>query len=85
MNQDQWRQKIVVGSDEELKHEGSRTKGFMEETDIDTYSIVRADGTKTGSVTVSDHTAVRGFRRTVRVTQTDAAGKVIVEESYTVN
>ena len=55
----------------------------MEETDIDTYAVLGPSGTKVGSVAVSDHTAVRGFRRTVQVTQKDATGNVVVEKSYT--
>lgn len=51
----------------------------MQETDVDTYSIVGADGTITGSVKVTDHTAVKGFKRTVRVLQKDADGRVVVE------
>lgn len=75
-----WKDKMILNSDEELKHESSRTKGFMEEEDIDVYSVVRKDGTQTGTVTVSDHTAVRGFKRTIWVVQKDASGKVLVDE-----
>jgi len=84
MHQDHWRTQIVLSEGEGLTHEGSRTTGFMGEEDIDSYSVVSADGIKVGVVTVRDHTAVRGFRRTIRVTQTDLAGKVIVETSYAV-
>jgi len=85
MNQDEWKKMIILGEGETLKHEGSRTRGFMDEEDIDTYSIVRQDGTTVGSVTVCDHTAVRGFRRTIRVMQHDASGSTLLDEAYTVH
>lgn len=77
-----WKSKVILAADEELKHESSKTSGFMAEEDIDVYSIVRKDGTKTGSVQVSDHTAVKGFRRTISVHQTDINGKTVVQESF---
>ena len=58
--------------------------GSLQETDIDTYDVVDADGAKTGTVTVEDHTAIRGFARTITVCQQDASGKAIVEESWKV-
>ncbi len=85
MDHDDWKTMIILGEGEALRHEGSRTKGFMQEEDIDTYSIIRSDGTKVGSVTVRDHTAVKGFRRTIHVTQNDVAGKQVMDKSYTVN
>ena len=85
MNADDWQKFIVLNQGESLKHEKHRTKGFMEEEDIDTYSILATTGSKVGSVTVSDHTAVNGFRRTVRVTHEDANGNVVLEKSYIVN
>lgn len=84
MDADDWQKMIVLNEGESLKHEGHRTKGFMEEEDIDTYSILGPDGAKMGTVTVSDHTAVRGFRRTIQFTQKDSNGDVVVEKSYTV-
>jgi hypothetical protein len=85
MNVDDWKKFILLNEGESLKHEGHRTKGFMEEEDVDTYSVLAANGATMGSVTVSDHTAVRGFRRTIQVTQEDSNGKVLVEKSYTVS
>ena len=77
-----WKDKIILKIDEELKHESSKTKGFMGEEDIDLYLVVRNDGTQTGTVTVSDHTAIKGFRRTIWVVQKDAAGRVLVDEKF---
>lgn len=79
-----WKSKVVLNSGEQLKHLGSKSKGFMGETDVDSYDITDAQGEVIGSVTVEDHTAVRGFRRTISVEQRDAAGKVVVSESWTV-
>lgn len=77
-----WKEKLILSEGETLKHLGSKTAGFMGETDIDTYAVVRPDGTEAGSVKVEDHTAVKGFRRTITVTQTDASGKEIVHTSF---
>ena len=57
----------------------------MGETDIDTYMVVSSDGTKVGSVKVEDHMAVKGFRRTITVIQTDASGNKIVHTSFNPN
>lgn len=77
-----WTSKVILADDEELQHESSKTSGFMLEKDIDVYLIVRRDGVKTGSVRVSDHTAVNSLRRTISVHQTDASGKTVVNESF---
>lgn len=78
-----WTEKLVLIDDEELKHESSTCSGSMQQTNIDVYSIVRKDGTKTGSVRVTDHTKNKGFRRTITVHQTDSDGKTVVETSFT--
>ncbi|MGN6828922.1 hypothetical protein [Paucibacter sp. M5-1] len=80
-----WKDKLILCDGEQLRHKGSKTAGFMGETDIDTYSIVKADGTETGMVKVEDHTAVKGFRRTITVVQTDSNGKEVVHTSFTPN
>lgn len=77
-----WKSKIILGSGETTQLTGRSTKGFMAETDIETYDVIAADGTKMGDITVEDHTAVRGGRRTISVTQRDAARKTIVQESW---
>ena len=77
-----WKDKVILNGDEELKFESSKQSGFMQETDTDIYSIVRKDGTKTGSVKVIDHTAVKGFKRTISVQQIDINGKTVVDTSF---
>lgn len=79
----EWKSKVSLKSGEQLKHVASKTKGFMAETDIDSYEIVDAHGVVVGSVTVEDHTAVRGFRRTVSIEQRDAMGALVNSESWT--
>lgn len=74
--------KVKLNPSEELKFESSRSTGFMAEEDINEYSVVNADGQVVGQVTHTDHTAVRGFRRTQTLRQTDVNGKVIVEEHW---
>ena len=77
-----WKSRVVLNDGESLRHDRASSEGFMQETDIDIYSIVQPDGTVTGSVRVTDHTAVREFKRTVRVIQNDAHGRVVVDESF---
>ena len=79
---DECKQKIILKSGEYFKHTGSRMKGFMQETDIDSYDVLSAEGQKVGSVVIEDHTAVKGFARTVSLCQRDHEGVVIIEESW---
>ncbi len=76
-----WKLHVILKEGETLKHASSSTQGFMQETDVDVYSVVGADGAVVGSVTVTDHTAVRGFKRTVKVVQKDDVGKVVVDKT----
>lgn len=77
-----WKSKIILKQGEELKHESTSISGFMQETDIDVYAVVREDGTPGGSVKVEDHTAVKGFKRTIWVVQKDNDGMVIVDTRF---
>jgi hypothetical protein len=77
-----WKSKVVLNSGETLKHERSSNSGFMQETDIDIYSIVRKDGSVSGSVKVTDNTAVKGLKRTIHVVQTDNEGNIVIDESW---
>lgn len=74
--------KLKLNIGEEIKRTSSRTKGFMGETDITEYQIVNQAGEVVGTVTHTDHTAVRGFKRTQTVEQKDLAGNTIVSEAW---
>lgn len=74
--------KVKLNPGEELKLESSRTKGFMGEEDIDEYSVLDSEGTVVGKVTYTNHMAVKGFKVTRSVLQTDSTGKVIVDERW---
>lgn len=78
-----WREKIVLNSGESLRVDDSRCEGFMQETDVYDCSVIDANGAVVGKVRATDHTAVRGFRRTLAVKQTDASGKIVVDERWT--
>lgn len=82
MNANDWKNHITLNDGESLVHQNSRTSGFMGEEDIDTYAIQRVDGIFNGSVIVKDHTAVKGFRRTIYVVQMDINNKIIFEKRY---
>ena len=77
-----WRDKVVLNPGETLRIDDSRSKGFMEETDEYDCSIIDANGVEVGKVRATDHTAVRGFRRTLSVRQIDTSGKTVVDESW---
>ncbi|EIM99924.1 hypothetical protein WQE_16384 [Paraburkholderia hospita] len=77
-----WQEKLVLKAGESLKHERSYMKGPLQETDVDLYVIVNAQGDITGEVKLTDHTAIRGFQRTISVIQTDRAGNTVVNESW---
>lgn len=74
--------KLILNDGESLKKISSRTKGFMDETDIVEYQVMNQAGEVVGTVIYTDHTAVRGFKRTRTVDQKDLAGSTIVSESW---
>lgn len=78
-----WRDKVVLNSGESLRVDDSRCDGFMQETDVYDCSVIDAIGAVVGKVRATDHTAVRGFRRTLSVKQTNASGQIVVDESWT--
>lgn len=76
------RDRVKLNLGEELKHESSRTKGFMGEEDTEEYSVLNSEGFVVGKVTYTNHTAVKGFKITRTLFQTDSTGKVIVDERW---
>jgi hypothetical protein len=78
-----WKEKLLLADDQKLKHTGSATKGFMGETDVDTYDVIDQNNLVVGTVTVEDHTAVKGFKRTISVVQRSSDGTVLVQEAWT--
>lgn len=77
-----WKSKVSLSDGEQLRHTGSKATGFMGETDADSYDIIDSSGETVGSVSVEDHVAVRGFKRTITVKQRDAKGSVVKSESW---
>lgn len=74
--------RVKLNAGESLKFVSSQSKGFMAEEDINEYSVVDAQGNIVGKVVHRSHTAVRGFRKTQSVLQTDADGKVVVDVGW---
>lgn len=74
--------KLKLNDGDTLTQESQRSKGPMAEMDISTYSIINAQGTKVGSVVYTDHTAIRGGRRTQTVKQRDSSDTLIVDVSW---
>ena len=74
--------KLKLNPGETLKRIGHRSKGPLAETDIWTYSILNQAGDIVGTVTHTDHTAIKGFKRTQTVEQKDKDGNVIVDLSW---
>lgn len=74
--------KLALKAGESIKLIKSSSKGFMQETDLMTYDVVDASGNKIGTVEVEDHTAVKGFRRTVSFIQRGMDGKVLVDDAW---
>lgn len=54
----------------------------MQEKDIYDCSVVDVNGVVVGRVRATDHTAVRGFRRTLSVKQTNTSGQVLIDETW---
>lgn len=79
-----WQDKVILNHGESLRIDNSRCEGFMQETDVYDCSVIDASGVVVGKVKATDHTAVRGFRRTLSVHQTNASGQTVVDESWSV-
>ncbi len=74
--------KLKLNQGDTLKEVNHRSKGPLAETDIYTYSIINLAREVIGTVEHTDHTSIKGFRRSQNVIQRDAAGNVIVEEHW---
>lgn len=74
--------KLKLNEGETLKRINHRSKGPLAEMDIYTYEIINQAGEVVGSVTHTDHTAIKGFKRTQTVEQKDSVGNVIVDEAW---
>jgi hypothetical protein len=74
--------KVKLNPGEELKLDSSRTRGSMGEEDIDEYSVLDSEGKIVGKVTYTNHMALKGFKVTRSVLQTDSTGMVIVDERW---
>ncbi|TVT50796.1 MAG: hypothetical protein FHP94_00325 [Denitromonas halophila] len=77
-----WQDKAILNPGESLRIDTSRCEGFMQETDVYYCSVIDANGAVVGKVKATDHTAVRGFRRTLSVQQTNASGQTVVDERW---
>jgi hypothetical protein len=78
----EWRDRLKLADGETLILVEAKLTGFMQESDVEMYNVVAPDGAIRGTVVATDHTAVKGFRRTLRVVQRDAAGETIVDEAW---
>lgn len=76
------RKRVVLKEDETLVSKGSRTKGFMGETDINSYEVINSNNEIVGTVEHTHHTAVKGFKVTQCLIQKDKAGNTIVDERW---
>lgn len=74
--------RIKLNQGESLQRESTRTKGPMAEMDITNYSILNQQGDRVGSVIYTDHTALKGFRRTQTVLQKDIDGNVLIDVTW---
>lgn len=77
-----WRDSLKLAEGETLNLLHSKSTGFMQETDVETYEIRASDGSVSGTVIFTDHTAVKGFKRTQRVVQRSAAGEILIDEAW---
>jgi len=74
--------KVILTEGEALRVEGSRSRGCMGETDITHYSIVDSAGKVTGTVELTEHTAIKTFLVTKTLIQKDALGKVVLSVQW---
>ena len=74
--------KVKLAPGETLKEESFRSKGFIGETDIATYSVVDSAGNIVGTVEHTQHTTVRGLRVTNTLVQWDSQGNILVDTRW---
>lgn len=74
--------RVKLQPGEKLKHESSRTRGSMGQTDVYTYSVVNADGVVVGKVVHTDEITLNGLNNRQSIRQTDLAGNVVIEEHW---
>ena len=76
------RDKLKLADDDTLRFESSRSKGFLEETDVTDYSIIDVMGNVVGTVEYTEHTKVNGLRTVHSVVQRDAQGREVVRTQW---
>lgn len=77
------RERLRLETGDTLDHEDHHEKGFMGETEVDTYTIRGAAGEKKGRVQFTEHTSVKApHTRSCRVMQWDADGRLVVDEQW---
>jgi hypothetical protein len=74
--------KLQLNHGDTLKLISHRSKGSLAETDIYTYSIINQSGEEIGIVEHTDHTSIKGFKRTQTLVQKNKSGKVIIDECW---
>jgi hypothetical protein len=74
--------RVILKDGESLKSKGSRTKGFMGETDIYSYDVLDSENQIVGSVEYSHHTAVKEFKVTQTLVQKDLEGNAVVDDRW---
>jgi hypothetical protein len=79
---DDLKKRLNLKDGETLEHESHKMKGPLQETDIYTYAVLNAAGEKVGSVVHTDHTSIKGFKRTQTIEQYDITRKVISDVSW---
>jgi len=76
------RKRIKLNEGDSIKSKGSRSKGFMAETDIYSYDIINANDEIIGTATHTSHTNVKGGKVTNIIIQQDMSGNTITEERW---
>lgn len=77
------RDKLKLRQGEKLVQKSHRSKGPWAETDIWEYAIIDINGNEIGSVTHTDHTAMRGFERTQTAQQSyKGQNGMVVNETW---
>ncbi len=74
--------KLKLDQGDKLMRTNHTTKGSCQETDIYSYDILNKNGATVGTVVHTEHTAIKGFRKTQSVKQKDMSGRVIVDLSW---
>ncbi len=77
-----WKDKLKLGENETIRLDKTFEKGSHGQEEVELYSILNSNGIVIGNIQFTDHTKLKGFKRTLHLIQSDCVGNIIVDEIW---